>query len=279
MLSCVRVALISRVDRAVSALASMLRTIGHEPVGALTTALGGERYRADSLGGIAGQAADGFDVVVAGSRSRIAPLLAALDADVAISAAFPVLIPADALDVPRLGILNTHPSLLPRYRGPNPIAWTVRNGDRELGYSVHRMDADFDAGPLLAQGATPIVDVVDPSEVFERMFALLGSLLPNALARVEKGDPGDPQPGGQATYAGFFEPEYVEIDWSRTAAEVRRQVLAWGVAAARPGAHGALTTLRGERVRVLRVRLDDAEGGTRVDCADGPLWVVASEPA
>ena len=274
-----RVALISRVDRAVSGLAAMLRVIGHEPVGALTTALGAGRYGADTLGAITSQAEDGFDVVVAGSPSRIAPLLAALDADVAISAAFPMLIPADALDVLPLGIVNTHPSLLPRYRGPNPIAWTVRNGDHELGYSVHRMDADFDSGPLLAQGTTPIDDVEDSSEVFERMFALLGSLLPVALARVEKGDPGDPQPGGQATYAGFFEPEYVEIDWSQTAAEVRRQVLAWSVAAARPGARGALTTLGGERVRVLRVRFDDAEGGTRVACADAALWIVETEPA
>lgn len=253
--------------------------IGHEPVGALTTSLGGDRYGADSLGGIAGQAADGFDVVVAGSPSRIARLLAALDADVAISAAFPVLIPVAALDVPPLGVINTHPSLLPRYRGPNPIAWTVRNGDRELGYSIHRMDADFDTGPLLAQGTTRIDDVEDPSELFERMFTLLGSLLPNALARVEKGDPGEPQADGQASYAGFFEPEYLEIDWSQTAAAVRRQVLAWRVAAARPGAHGALTTLRGERVRVLRVRFDDAEGGTRVACADAALWIVETEPA
>ena len=167
-----------------------------------------------------------------------------------------------------MGIINTHPSLLPRYRGPNPIAWTVRNGDREFGYSIHRMDAHFDTGPLLSQGTTPIDDVKDAPELFERMFTLLGSLLPDALARVEKGDPGDPQPDGQATYAEFFEPEYVEIDWSQTAAEVRRQVLAWRVAAARSGGHGALTTLRGERVRVLRVRVDDAEGGTRMDCAD-----------
>ena len=274
-----RVALISRVDRAVSGLAAMLRMIGHEPVGALTTVLGASRYGADTLGAITSQAGDGFDVVVAGSPSRIAPLLAALDADVAISAAFPMLIPADALDVPRMGIINPHPSLLPRYRGPNPIAWTVRNGDRELGYSVHRMDADFDTGPLLAQGATPIDDVEDSLELFERMFSLLGSLLPNALARVEAGDPGDPQPGGQASYAGFFEPEYVEIDWSQTAAEVARQVLAWRVAAARPGARGALTMLRGEPVRVLRVRFDDAEGGTRVDCADAALWIVETEPA
>ena len=278
MLTGMRVAVISRVDRAVSGLAAVLRRIGHEPVGALTTPLGGDRYGPDTLGEIAGQAADGFDVVVAGSRSRIAPLLAALDADVAISAAFPVLVPADALDVLPFGIINTHPSLLPRHRGPNPIAWTIRNRERQLGSSIHRMDAEFDTGPLLAQGTTPIDDVEDPSELFERMYALLASLLPNALARVEQGDRGDPQPGEQATYAGFFEPEYVEIDWSHTAAEVRRQVLAWRVAAVRQGAHGALTTLHGERVRVLRVRFDDAEGGTRMDCADAALWIVETEP-
>src|SRR5438270_11517123 len=145
-----RVALISRVARAVSGLSSVLRGLGHEPVGVLTTTLGGDRYHADTLGLIAEEAATGVDVLVAGSPSRIGPLLATLDADVAISAAFPLLIPADALTVPRLGIINTHLSLLPRYRGPNPIGWTVRNGDEELGYSIHRMDNDFDPGNLLA---------------------------------------------------------------------------------------------------------------------------------
>jgi methionyl-tRNA formyltransferase len=272
-----RVALISRVAPAVVGLSAALRGLGHEPVGVLTTAIGGDRYRADTLGAIAGQAADGLDVVVAASPSRIGPLLAALDADVAISAAFPLLIPADALGVPRLGIVNTHPSLLPRYRGPNPIAWTVRNGDPELGYSIHRMDHDFDTGHLLAQGTTSIHDAERPEDIFGRMFALLGSLLPEALARVEAGDPGDPQPAEGASYAGFFEAEYAEIDWAQPIAEIHRQVLAWGVAARRPGPHGALATIDGQRVRVLRVRDDDAEGGTRMECADGPLWLVETE--
>jgi methionyl-tRNA formyltransferase len=274
-----RVALISRVAAAVTGLSSVVRGLGHEPVGVLTTSLGGERYGADTLGAIAEQAAAGFDVVVAASPSRIAPLLAALDADVAISAAFPLLIPADALGVPRLGIINTHPSLLPRYRGPNPIGWTVRNGDRELGYSIHRMDHDFDTGRLLAQGTTPIDDAERPQDVFGRMFALLGSLLPEALTRVEAGDPGDPQSAEGASYAGFFEPEYAEIDWARRRGEIHHQVLAWGVAALRPGPHGALATVDGQRVRVVRVRDDDTEGGARVQCADGPLWLVGTEPA
>jgi methionyl-tRNA formyltransferase len=275
----VRVALISRVGRAPALLAARLRELGHEPVGIVTTPAGGDRYGTDALGDIVGQAAPGFDVLVAGSPSRIGPLLAALDADVALSAAFPLLIPADALDVPRFGIVNTHPSLLPRYRGPNPIAWTIRNGDAELGYSVHRMDADFDTGPLLAQGTTRIDDAVRPEEVFARMFTLLGLLLPKALERVASGDRGDPQPAEGASYAGFFEPEYAEIDWSQTASGVSRQVLAWRVAAVRPDAIGALATINGERVRVLQARTDDSAGGTRLECSDGPVWVVETEPA
>ena len=274
-----RVALISRVAAAVSGLSTVLRGLGHEPVGVVTTAVGGDRYRADTLGAIAEHAATGVDVLVAGSPARFGPLLAALDADVAISAAFPTLIPADALSVPRLGVLNTHPSLLPRYRGPNPIAWTVRNGDRELGYSIHRMDHDFDTGNLLVQGTTPIEAAKRPEDIFERMFALLGALLPEALARVEAGDPGDPQPAEGASYAGFFEPEYAEIDWTRPIAEVQRQLLAWGVAAVRPAQPGAFATVNGERLRVLRVRDDDTEGGKRMECADGPLWLVGTEPA
>ena len=269
-----RIALISRVDNAVSGIAAALRALGHEPVGVLTTPLEGDRYGEETLGAIAQHATAGFDVLVAGTQARFAALLAALDADVAISAAFPVLIPADALEVPRLGVINMHPALLPRYRGPNPIGWAVRNGDAELGFTIHRMDASFDTGALLAQAAAPLAGIQGPDEVFALMFELAGRLLPRALARVEAGDPGDPQPAEGASYAGFFEPEYAELDWSRTAAEVHRQVLAWGVAATRPGARGPRAVVDGEQVRILRARLDDAEGGVCMECADGPLWVV-----
>src|SRR5438270_5538097 len=116
-----RVALISRVAMAVTALSSVLRGLGHEPVGVLTTSVGADRYGADTLGAITEQAAAGFDVLGAGSASEFAPLLAGLDAHVAISAAFPALLPTDALSLPRLGIVNTHPPLRPRCRVPNPI--------------------------------------------------------------------------------------------------------------------------------------------------------------
>jgi len=104
-------------------------------------------------------------------------------------------------------------------------------------------------------------------------------LLPRALERVEAGDPGDAQVEEDASYAGFFEPEYAEIDWARPAEEVHRQVRAWWVAAARDGVRGPLAELGGERVVVLRTRLDAEEGGTLVECGDGPIWVLETAPA
>jgi methionyl-tRNA formyltransferase len=264
---------------AVAGIGAMLRALGHEVVGVVTTPLEGDRCGAESLGAIALRAATGLDVLVAGNPSRIAPLLAVLDADVAISAAFPLRVPVDALEVPRFGIINTHPALLPRYRGPNPMAWAVRNRDPELGYTVHRMDADFDTGAILAQGTMPLAAIERPEELFGAMIDLVGRLLPEVFTRVEAGDAGDPQPVGGASYAGFFETSYAEIDWSHTADEVRRQVLAWRVAAIRPENHGALTTIAGERVRVLHARLDDTQGGIPMQCADAPIWIVETEPA
>jgi methionyl-tRNA formyltransferase len=275
-----RVAVITRLPVVAMGLSEFLGAGGHEAVGVVTTSLAGERYGAsESAEDFSNAVQAGLPVAVAASPSEIAGRLAELDADVALTAAFPLLIPADALGVLRFGIVNTHPALLPRYRGPNPIAWTVRDGEPELGYSVHRMDADFDTGPLLAQGTTRIDDVEHSGELFGRMFALLRSLLPGALARVEAGDAGDPQPREGASYAGFFEPEYAEIDWSKTPAEVCRQVLAWRVAAVRPEARGALTAINGKRVRILDARPHDRAGGTRMQSSGGPVWIVDSEPA
>src|ERR671923_287621 len=99
---------------------------------------------------------EAVDVIVPASKARIAPLLRVYEPDLLLCLAFPWLIPGDALDVPRLGAVNTHPSLLPRYRGPNPIGWMFRNDDPEVGLTFHRMDDAFDTGAILAQGSAPI---------------------------------------------------------------------------------------------------------------------------
>jgi methionyl-tRNA formyltransferase len=275
----VRVALFTRLPEVAVFYDARLRELGHECVGVVTAHGPAGRYGDEPLGALVEAAPRHLDVLVANEPSRFAALLAALEPDVAVSGGFPLRIPAEALRVPRHGVVNGHPSLLPRLRGPNPIGWALRNGDERIGFTFHRMDENFDTGALLAQGSAPLADAEGPSDVVGRMIGLAGSLLGTALARVEAGDPGDVQDESQAGYAGFFDPEYAEIDWSRPAEEVHRQVRAWWVAAVREGPRGALAELDGTRVRVLRTRLDGDEGGVRVECGDGPIWVLETAPS
>ena len=274
-----RVALFTRLLGIAVFYEARLRELGHELVGVVTAHGPEGRYGDEPLGALVDGMPRAVDVLVASTPSRFAPLLAAVDADVAVSGGFPLRIPADALSVPRHGIVNGHPSLLPRLRGPNPIAWALRNGEESLGFTFHRMDEDFDTGGVLSQASAPLADAQSPAEVMGRIIGLAGTLIGPALERVEAGDPGDSQDEGEASYAGFFEPEYAEIDWSRPAEEVHRQVRAWWVTAVREGPRGALAEIGGKRVRVLRTRLDDREGGIRVECGDGPIWVVETTPA
>jgi methionyl-tRNA formyltransferase len=274
-----RVALFARVPGLVVRMEALLRELGHECVGVVTTEGPRGRYGEEGLSALIDVRPPHLDVLVAGGPARFARLLEALEPDLALCGGFPVRIPADALAVPRRGVVNGHPALLPRYRGPNPIGWALRNGDAELGFSFHRMDAGFDTGPLLAQGSAPLAGAERAQDVLETLFGLWVSLLPRALERVEAGDAGDPQGEEGASHAGFFEPDFAEVDWTRPAADVHRQVRAWWVAAARDGVRGPLAEIGGERVYVRRTRLDDSEGGTRVDCGDGAIWVLETAPA
>jgi len=273
-----RIALFARLPEVVVWLDEQLRALGHECVGVVTTEGPRGRYGDEPLSALIDTRPAHLDVLVASGPRRFARLLAALEPDVAISGSFPLRIPEDALAVPPRGIVNGHPALLPRYRGPNPIGWALRNGDTELGFTFHRMDTDFDTGRVLAQGTAPLAGAERAEDVLGALFGVASSLLPRALERVEAGDPGDAQVEEDASYAGFFEPEYAEVDWTRSAEEVHRQVRAWWVAAVREGDRGPLAELDGKRVRVLRTRLDPAEGGTRVECGDGPIWVLETEP-
>jgi methionyl-tRNA formyltransferase len=274
-----RIALFARVPGVVAWLDAQLRELNHECVGVVTTEGPRGRYGDEPLSALIDVRPPHLDVLVASGPQRFAELLGALEPDLAISGGFPVRIPADALAVPRHGVVNGHPALLPRYRGPNPIGWALRNGDTELGFTFHRMDADFDTGRVLAQGTAPLAGAERAEDVLETLFGVATSLLPLTLERVEAGDPGDAQVEEDASYAGFFEPKFAEVDWARPAEEVHRQVRAWWVAASRDGVRGPLAELGGERVYVLRTRLDAAEGGTRVECGDGPIWALETAPA
>ena len=269
-----RVVLISEVAPAVEGLSAMLRAEGHEPVALLCVRHGTARYT--EMSELLAAAPSELDVVMPSARDRMAPLLRLFEPDVAVCIGFPWKIPPDALAVPRHGIVNGHPSLLPRYRGPSPVSWAVRSGEPEIGFTLHYMDAELDTGNILGQVRISLDDEHSWEELTPKLAGAVGGLLPGVLERVAAGDPGEPQDESQATYLGAFEPEYARIDLIRSRDDVARQVRAWRFHSAVPEGKGALTEISGETVRVLRVSREPGDGDA-LECADGTLWVVESE--
>jgi methionyl-tRNA formyltransferase len=274
-----KVVLVSQVLPAVLGFDAVLRGAGHEPVALLTTRRDpADRDRYPMFEELLTGAPAHLDIVLPRDRTQIAPLFAAYEPDLVLCNGFPWRIPAEALVVPKIGAVNCHPSMLPRWRGPSPVAWAIRTGEPELGFTFHYMDEDFDTGPVLAQGSVPLEDDDDGWETLgDKIAPLAVGLLERTLERLEAGDPGDPQ-RGESTYAPFFGDDYVPLEWNRPAREVHNQVRAWRFMPFKPpgGVRGPIAELDGRTVRVVRTRLEPSDG-ERVECADGPIWVLEKE--
>jgi methionyl-tRNA formyltransferase len=272
-----RVAIVTRIPPVLAGFDAVVRELGHETVALLTNrVILGLRGPADALGDLVFDAREELDVLLPARRSTIAPLLAAVNPDLVVCMGFPWKIPPDALAVPRLGWLNGHPSLLPRHRGPIPVAWAIRNGDDEIGITFHRMDADFDTGPIFSQRRYPLGELQAPETFYPEFGQVIGEALAEALGRIAAGEEGAAQPPG-GSYESFFGEEDVWLDVSRAAAEVHRLTWAWRYGMAPRTTPGALLELDGRPVRVLATSLTEVDGARRLDCRDAPLWLVATE--
>jgi len=270
-----RVVLITVLPAVAQGYAQIVRALGHEPVavivprrrapGAPPTPFAAEHVADDP---------QELDVLFAASKHSIAPLLRAYEPDLAICTGFPWLIPAEAIDVPGHGIVNGHPSLLPHYRGPFPIAWAVRNGETEIGMSYHLMDGQFDTGNLLAQTPMPLSDDATWETLQAQFAEVTPPLLAKVFDRLASGDRGDVQEGGE--YQSVFEDDYRFVDLTQKAADVHRQVHAWSFVPPILPNLGPLLERDGTSIRLLRTSLNEVDGAERLDCADGPLWVVES---
>ena len=154
--------------------------------------------------------------------------LAALRPDLLIVAAYGLILPPEVLAIPRLDCLNVHASLLPRWRGAAPIHRALMAGDAETGISLMRMEAGLDTGPVFAQAAVPIERGMTGGELHDAL-AMLGGLtlratLPELLAgRLTP----EPQDDALATYAAKLSKSDLQLDWTRPALELERQVLAF----------------------------------------------------
>ncbi|MDX6450852.1 MAG: methionyl-tRNA formyltransferase [Gaiellaceae bacterium] len=273
-----RVVLITVLPVVARGYAEIVRAHGHEPLaviaprrrvpGAPPSPFAAEHVADDP---------EDLDVLFAATKHSIAPLLRAYEPDLALCTGFPWLIPAEAIAVPKHGIVNGHPSLLPRYRGPFPVAWAVRNGETEIGMSYHLMDAQFDTGNVLAQKTIPLGEDETNESLFGQMPALTAELLPIVFDKLARGDRGEPQEGGE--YQSVFGDDYRFVDRTQNAADVHRQVRAWAfVPPILPGM-GPILERDGTSVRLLRTSLAEVAGAERIECADGPLWIVEAVPA
>jgi methionyl-tRNA formyltransferase len=272
---------------------AVVRPLGHRVVGVVTSP-GPKRRRSPAYLEVVAAVPPGIDVIVSNHPERWAAMLAPLRPDLIVSGGFPWRIPSEVLALPRLGAINMHPALLPRYRGPAAIEWAPRNGDAELGFTVHRLSPDFDTGPILAQTRIPIADDDDIDSLVAKFGPVLPDLLGQALERVARGDPGEVQDEAEATYAGLFDEEWRIIDWSQPARTIHNQVRSWiGVRDIPLGAFGEVD---GETLQITKTRLVASESmeqvsalpgtvlrrdGERlvVQCGDGPIEVVRWSPA
>ncbi|HPF59240.1 MAG TPA: methionyl-tRNA formyltransferase [Candidatus Competibacteraceae bacterium] len=182
---------------------------------------------------------------------------AALQPDLLVVAAYGLILPPEVLAIPRLGCINVHASLLPRWRGAAPIHWALLAGDTETGISIMRMEAGLDTGPVFAQAPCPIPRGITGGELHDRLARLGASVLQATLPELLAGRcVPQLQDNALATYASKLNKTDLELNWNRPALELERQVLAFNPY---PVAH---TRLDGSALRIWRAAAHEEEPAT-----------------
>lgn len=195
-------------------------------------------------------------------------------ADLLIIAAYGKIIPKDILDMPRLGAVNIHPSLLPRWRGPSPIQAAILADDPETGVTIMQIDAQMDRGPILAQRELKISKPTYP-ELHDQLAGLGAELLIETLPRWIAGEiTPQAQDESRATYCKLLTKKSGKIDWQKSAEEIERMIHAfqpW------PGSWTIWKSKTGDR----RIRIEEADAvpdAPPAGGASGLVWQHATHP-
>lgn len=201
---------------------------------------------------------------------------AAHQADVAVVVAYGLILPQAVLDAPRLGCVNIHASLLPRWRGAAPIHRAILAGDAASGVAIMQMEAGLDTGPVLAETRTPIGPQDTAADLHDRLSDLGATLILDVLDRLPLA--ATPQPEDGVTYAAKIDKSEARIDWSQPASQVDRQIRGLSPFP------GAWCQIDGERVKLLRSRLASGSGepgqvlpGFTIACGDGAIQVLTAQ--
>lgn len=205
---------------------------------------------------------------------------ASLKADVAVVVAYGLILPQAILDAPAKGCLNIHASLLPRWRGAAPIHRAIMAGDEKTGICIMQMDAGLDTGDVLLCEDTPIGPEETTGQLHDRLSVMGARLICVALAQLDRLSP-EPQPETGVSYAAKIDKAEANIDWTRSAVEIDRQIRGLSPFP------GAWSILDGARVKLLASRLAPGDGavGTALDdaltiaCGQGAVQIMRAQKA
>ena len=191
----------------------------------------------------------------------------ALDADLAVVAAYGLILPKPILEAPKGGCINVHASLLPRWRGAAPIQRAILAGDEASGVTIMRMDDGLDTGPMLLKRELGIRGK-NAGEVTEELANIGADALVEWLMSPT---PPEPQPSEGATYASKVDKAETRIEWSRSAEEVERQVRAFNPLP------GAWFEVNGERIKLLQAAVGTDTSGAPGEVLDDCLNIACGE--
>lgn len=202
-------------------------------------------------------------------------LLRSLSPDIVAVVAYGRILPQDALDIPRLGCVNAHASLLPLYRGAAPIQWSVVNGEKTTGITTMHMSRGLDEGDMIYAQSTDISDDETGGDLHDRLMHIAASLLVRTIADIGQGTaPRAPQPHELATFAPIIKKQDGLIDWTKRPYEIVnliRGMNPWP---------SAFTTIGGNQIRILKAidtgLCNDAVAGTVIAADSHQGLIVAS---
>lgn len=205
--------------------------------------------------------------------------LAACAPDVLVVAAYGLILPREALEIPRLGCVNIHASLLPRWRGAAPIHRAIEAGDKQTGITIMQMDEGLDTGPMLSARALPIASDDSTATLHDRLAALGGEMIVEALHGLDAGTLSPtPQPENGVTYAAKISKAEAAVDWNQSAELVARRIRAFDPFP------GVVSVLRDTLIKLWRAVPISGDGepgevlamsadGIVIACGEGALCV------
>ncbi len=212
-------------------------------------------------------------------------MLRDVGADLMVVAAYGLILPKLVLDIPPLGCLNIHASLLPRWRGAAPIQRAILAGDSETGVTIMQMDVGLDTGAMLLKRIVPISTTDNAASLHDKLAVVGGEAIVAALAQLEQGAlPSEAQDDAQANYAAKLSKEEARVDWQRSASELARAVRGYNPFPV------AFTSLQGEPLKLWQATEAAGKGrpgeilaadgrGVLIACGEGALLVTELQRA